>query len=128
MKTFNKVLIVEDEEAYRVALSEELKAEGISVLTANDGKSGMELALREHPDLIWLDYKLPIMNGIDMIREIRKDPWGKTARAVLLTQVFDPNVVADALENGIFKYFVKADHTVPEVIEETKKYFAELVK
>ena len=127
MKNFKKVLIVEDEVAFQTALAEEIRAEDIEVLAAGDGKSGLDIALSEHPDLIWLDVKLPVMGGIEMIKELRKDEWGKKACVVLLTQVFDTKVVADALENGVVKYFVKADHSVPDIIIETKKYFATLV-
>jgi CheY-like chemotaxis protein len=125
MNKLKKVLIVEDEESFRVALSEELKAEGIEVLSVSDGKAGLDIALKEHPDLIWLDYALPGMNGIEMVKKLRADPWGKNARAVLLTQIIDSKVIADAMENGIFKYFTKSDHTIPDIISETKKFFAE---
>lgn len=127
MKNFKKVLIVEDEVAFLTALSEEIKAEGLEVLTASDGKTGLDIALKEHPDLIWLDYILPGMNGIEMLQQLRKDEWGKKAHVVLLTQVFDSKVVAEAVENGVFKYFIKADHSIPVIIEETKKYFDSLV-
>ncbi len=126
MRTLKKVLVVEDDQAFRTVLSETLEAEGITVFKAADGKTGLDLAIKEHPDLIWVDVVMPVLTGLQFIKELRKDVWGKTACIVLLTQLHNPTVVADALENGVFKYFVKADHSVEDVIAETKKYFASL--
>lgn len=126
MKSTKKVLIVEDDKAFRTVLSEKLKDEGIEVIEVFDGKSGLETALKEHPDLICLDFMLPIMTGIEMVKELRKDDWGKGACVILLTQVNDSIVVAAALENGVFKYFVKADHAVSDIVDEVKKYFSAL--
>jgi DNA-binding response OmpR family regulator len=126
MRTLKKVLIVEDDQVFRTLLTEKLEAEGVEVLTTGDGKSGLDIALAEHPDLIWVDVMLPGITGIDMIKRLRADRWGSKACIVLLTQVLDPNFVAEALENGVFKYFIKADHSVEDVIDETKKYFSSL--
>jgi DNA-binding response OmpR family regulator len=67
------ILIVEDEENLRVALQFNLEQEGYVVYSAPDGVSGLELALREQPDLLILDVMLPGMNGYDICRAVRKD-------------------------------------------------------
>lgn len=128
MENFKKVLIIEDEVAFQTALADEIRAEGLEVLTASDGQKGLEVALVEHPDLIWLDYILPKLNGIEVLKELRKDDWGNKAHVVLLTQVFDAKVIADAVENGVAKYFVKGDNSIPAIIEETKKHINSLVE
>ncbi len=122
MENFKKVLIVEDEPAFLKTLADELAFQGVKVSTASDGRMGLEKALDEHPDLIFLDIILPTMDGIAVVKELRKDAWGKKAVIILLTQVDDVNRVAEALENGVFKYFIKSDQSIPEIIEQTKKY------
>lgn len=67
------ILIVEDEENLRVALQFNLEQEGYVVYSAPDGVSGLELALREQPDLLILDVMLPGMNGYDICRAVRKE-------------------------------------------------------
>lgn len=126
MENLKKVLIVEDEAAFLKALAGELSFLGVKVSTEADGKAGLATALREHPDLIFLDIILPSLDGIALIKELRKDDWGKTAIVILLTQVDDVNRIAEAVENGVFKYFVKADQSIPDIIEQTKKYLAGL--
>ena len=126
MENFKKVLIVDDEVAFLKALAGELEFQGVKVITATDGRSGLDLALKEHPSLIFLDIIMPVMDGIEVLKELRKNDWGKTAIVILLTQIDDLNRVAEAMENGVFKYFIKADQSIPEIIEQTKKYLSGL--
>jgi len=124
MESFKKVLIIEDEVAFLKALEGELELQGVNVITATDGKSGLDKAIKEHPDLIFLDIILPVMDGISVLKELRKDLWGNKAIVVLLTQTDDLNRVAEAMENGVSKYFVKADQSIPDIIGQTKIYLS----
>jgi two-component system, OmpR family, response regulator RegX3 len=67
-----RILLVEDEESYRDAISRSLEREGISVDTAVDGREALAKFKLVDPDLILLDVMLPHMSGIDVCREIRK--------------------------------------------------------
>lgn len=67
-----RVLIVEDEESYRDALSYLLRKEGYEVIEAADGKSGLEEFERNGADIVLLDLMLPNKSGIEVCREIRK--------------------------------------------------------
>lgn len=69
------ILIIEDDEAIREAIQYALEAEGYAVLTAPDGKAGLEvLHNASTPCLILLDLMLPIMNGWEFLDELRRDP------------------------------------------------------
>ncbi|MBJ7260581.1 MAG: response regulator transcription factor [Acidimicrobiia bacterium] len=65
------ILVVDDEESYRDALSIALDREGFSVITAADGAEALTAFDRDHPVLVLLDVMLPKMSGIDICREIR---------------------------------------------------------
>jgi DNA-binding response OmpR family regulator len=67
-----RVLVVEDELAMRVALEDVLKAAGYRVLTAADGAIGLDLAIREKPDLLLLDVMLPKLDGFSLCAELRR--------------------------------------------------------
>ena len=69
--TSRSVLVVEDEENLREALSYNLQRTGYTVLTAADGETGVEMARRDGPDLIILDLMLPGLDGMDACRIIR---------------------------------------------------------
>jgi two-component system alkaline phosphatase synthesis response regulator PhoP len=66
------ILIVEDEEALRMTLSDRLRSEGYEVDCAADGEQGLQRATGEPFDLIILDVMLPRRNGFDVCREVRK--------------------------------------------------------
>ena len=67
------ILIIEDEKTLREPLKEELQENGFKVLEAENGESGLKSALEHHPDLILLDTVMPIMDGITMLKELKKE-------------------------------------------------------
>ena len=71
-----KLLIVEDNEVERELLSRRFRRKGYEVLTASDGKAGVEMAFTEAPHLILMDLSMPILDGWEATRQIkaRDDP------------------------------------------------------
>ncbi len=65
------VLVIEDEQSYREALSVGLRLEGFRVVVAEDGGTGLSLLAEVQPDIVLLDMLLPDMHGIDVCRQIR---------------------------------------------------------
>lgn len=68
-----KVLVVDDEKNIVNIIAYNLKKAGYEVITAYDGKAGYEKVVSERPDLILLDVMMPVMDGYEVCREIRKD-------------------------------------------------------
>ena len=75
-----KILIVEDVEFNRDLLVQLLE-EDYELLTAADGAAGIELASREHPDLILMDLSLPVVNGWEATRRPRSSIWSTRPRS-----------------------------------------------
>ncbi len=73
MTTPVRCLVIEDEELLRMALGDALRAEGFELLEAGDGEEGLQLALREAPDVILLDLMLPVRDGFSVLRALRED-------------------------------------------------------
>ncbi|MEN6368674.1 MAG: response regulator [Thermotogota bacterium] len=69
-----KALIIEDNEQNLYLMSYLLTRHEFEVVTACDGREGIETARRENPDIILLDIQLPGMTGYDVAREMRRDP------------------------------------------------------
>jgi two-component system cell cycle response regulator DivK len=67
-----RILIVEDNEENRDALSRRLQRRGFEVLLAADGKAGVEMAQAEKPDLILMDMNMPELDGWEATRQIKK--------------------------------------------------------
>jgi DNA-binding response OmpR family regulator len=72
MKNHERILIVEDELPMRRALADCLEGEGYRVMTAENGASGLERAVKENPDLILLDVMMPKLDGFALCAELRR--------------------------------------------------------
>lgn len=119
MKAETKLLlIVEDEDSVVYALSEKFNlTEGVKVLFASNGVDGLRKALEEKPDLILLDIILPEMDGIEMLKKLRDDAWGKSADVIILSNLSDPDSEKEAKELGVTQYIIKSDAKIEDVVK-----------
>ena len=111
------ILVVEDEASMSMALVDLFTGKGYAVLSAQNGSEGLAVALEKHPDLIFTDIRMPVMDGIQMITELRKDVWGKVVPVVLLSNVSDIATVQEAMNQGSFFYLVKGDSSMRDIAE-----------
>jgi len=105
MSAHERVLIVEDELPMRRALEDCLAAEGYRVITADNGASGLERALKEQPDLVLLDVMMPKLDGFTLCADLRR--LEKRMPVLMLTA---KGFVADrvrGLDAGADDYLVK---------------------
>lgn len=70
MKT---VLVIDDDEMFRFILAQWLKAEGFHPITAEDGFEGVRLAQVHQPDLIFCDFNMPLINGIEVLEQLHNN-------------------------------------------------------
>lgn len=105
MKT--RTLIIEDNENNMYLISFLLENNGHEIIKAYNGKTGVELAKEEHPDLILLDIQLPKMNGYEVASELRKDASLNDAPIVAITSYAMPGDQEKALKAGCTGYIKK---------------------
>lgn len=79
------ILIIEDERSLVDVLTYNLSNEGFEVLSATDGQEGLQKAQTCLPDLIVLDLMLPVIDGLQVCRQIRSDPRTQHTRVLMLT-------------------------------------------
>lgn len=115
------ILVVEDEGATRLALSDVMKGEGFTVLTAEDGEAGLKMALEKHPDIILADLKMPKMTGLQMLAELRKDSWGASAEVIILTNLSDVAALEEAMTLNTFYYIIKSDTGIADVVAKVRQ-------
>ena len=121
------VLVAEDEKDVREALTAALTRAGFGVIPTVDGEETLLVALQEKPDLILLDLIMPKKDGLDVLKELRADEWGKDVKVIILTAVSDIEKVAKAVEVGGegLQYLVKTDWKLEDVVERVKKELGE---
>ncbi|KGX86396.1 response regulator [Pontibacillus marinus] len=101
------VLVVDDQPGIRMLLEEVIKSEGFNVLQAVTGEEALSVVREKHPDLMLLDYKLPVKDGIEVIEDLEKD-----------------NIhIASVLMSGLAEDELKDAHQHESVLEVVAKPF-----
>jgi DNA-binding response OmpR family regulator len=98
------ILVIDDSDSVRAMVKDYLSAQGFRVVTADDGKSGLETAQREKPDVILLDIMMPGMDGYEFIRLYRKE---RETPIILLTARIEESDKVVGLELGADDYLTK---------------------
>jgi CheY-like chemotaxis protein len=80
-----RLLLVEDNEETRDGLSRYLRRKGYEVLTAPDGRQGLEAARAAPPDLVLMDMSLPVLDGWEATRQLKADPQTRHVPVIALT-------------------------------------------
>lgn len=101
------VLIVEDEAALVTLLRYNLEGEGFRVAEANDGEQALVLAKEETPDIVLLDWMLPLMSGIEVCRQMRRIPATRDVPIILLTARGEETDKVRGLDSGADDYITK---------------------
>jgi DNA-binding response OmpR family regulator len=117
------VLIVEDENELREILADTLNEKGYHTLQAANGKEGLDTALREHPDIIMLDILMPVMGGMETLRELRKDSWGKHVPVMILTNLSanDEDLIQDMIEQKPICYIIKSSWEMQNIVDKLEE-------
>lgn len=118
-----KILVIEDELPMREAIVDILTQHSFSILTSDNGKDGLDTALREHPDLILLDIFMPKMDGLSMLEALRSDAWGHEVPVIILTNL---NPEADQTIKSILDhkpafYLIKSNVTLEAIVAKIKE-------
>jgi len=101
------VLIADDEESLRTLIETTLEAPGLRILQAANGDQAVEVARREHPDLILLDWVMPGRSGIEAAELLRREPATADIAIVMLTGRHQEQDRQRGLALGIRAYLVK---------------------
>ncbi len=117
-----RILIVEDDSVLSWVLIKKFKKEGFDVSSAKNGEEGLDVALKEHPDLILLDIIMPKMDGVTVLKKLRVHQWGSSVPIILLTNLSSVTVDQE-VQDDVSEYLVKADWDIGDVV---KKVRAEL--
>ena len=102
-----KILLVEDNELNRDMLSRRLERRGFEVVSAVNGQEGVEMAHSETPELILMDISLPVMDGWEATREIKKSPTTRSTPVIALTAHAMVGDREKAIEAGCDDYDTK---------------------
>ncbi len=101
------ILVVEDETPLITLLRYNLEREGYAVLEAQDGDEALNLVREHRPDLVLLDWMLPLMSGIEVCRQLRRNPETRAIPIVMLTARGEEGDKLRGLDSGADDYVPK---------------------
>lgn len=100
-----RLLIVDDQFGIRLLLSEVFLKEGYEIYSAATGEEALAIVNKEKLDLVMLDIKIPGMDGIDILKQIKKID--KNLKVIMMTAYGELNLIGEAMKKGAIAYFLK---------------------
>lgn len=116
-----KVLLIEDDVAAAEMYRLRLVADGYSVVIGRDGHEGMRLAAEEVPDFIYLDLRLPGLDGFEVLEGLRTNPMTMHIPVIILTNYAEPELRERGLKLGALEFLVKADTNPAQLSESVER-------
>jgi len=102
-----KILVIDDQPENVFYLQDRLQKEGFVVITANSGRSGIEAAITQAPDLILLDIMMPQISGLEVCRFLVRDPRTSRIPVILVTAKSSAEDMREGLQAGAVDYIKK---------------------
>ena len=78
-----------------------------SIVEAEDGNEALESCRQQMPDVILLDWNMPVMDGLEFLRELRKEPCGEIPKVIFCTTENDMDHITQAIAAGANEYIMK---------------------
>jgi DNA-binding NtrC family response regulator len=100
-----KILVIDDEEGIRTLLDTLLSRKGYEVVLASSGQKGLALFRKEHPDAVVLDLKMPEMDGMTVLKQIRSAD--QKLPVIILTGAATPEAEQQAQAQGVTEFVEK---------------------
>ncbi len=117
-----RVLLIEDEKEVAELYKLKLTLDGYEVITAEDGQEGLDKASSYRPELIFLDIKMPEMDGFEVLKKLRASARTKDIPVVILSNFDEQDLIEKGLTLGANEYLIKSQFT-PEDISNKIKYW-----
>jgi len=119
-----KILVVDDEPDILKVVRFRLKATGYDVITAENGQKALDLMEKQKPDLIFVDLRMPVLDGYGLCRRLKADDELKNIPIVLLSASSGGTIAEKAEELKADDYLVKPFEP-EELLEKVKKFLGE---
>ncbi len=115
----NQILLIDDDVDFLESLGDSLELKGYSVLMATSAKQGIELYSINYPCIVFMDVKMPEMDGYEAFSNIKKSD--NLAKILLITGHEEKNKTRDALLNGLLGVMIKPV-SIQKYIDTIKKF------
>jgi len=101
------VLVVDDENDFRQVMTVWLESKGYSVITASDGKNAIQMGKDKKPDIIFMDLRMPVMDGTEAIKKIRS--FDKDTPIIIISAYIDDQKIKEVATSDVSGIFYKSE-------------------
>lgn len=112
-----KIAVIEDDKPIQMLYKTKLEVDGFAVVTADNGKEGLQKLEDEQPVLALVDLRMPEMSGDEMLSRLRETEWGAKIRVIILTNISRDEAPSALRFLNVDRYLVKAHHTPRQVVD-----------
>ena len=116
-----KIALIEDNTVISQMYRMKFESEGFDVKLATNGENGIALVRDFSPDIILLDIQMPVMNGAEALKKIRKLDNAQETPVIILTNLGEEEAPKDLASLNISSYIVKANLTPSQVVKKVKE-------
>ncbi|MEA3399029.1 MAG: response regulator [Patescibacteria group bacterium] len=117
----SKILVIEDDSFLQSLEVNKLTKSGYDLISASDGKEGVEKIKEPDIDLILLDLILPDIDGFDVLKQIRENEDTKETPVIVFSNLSEEKDVNKATKLGATEFMVKSNFTLDELVEKIQK-------
>lgn len=111
------VMIIEDERLLNDAYAQVLQSTGIKLLRAYDGQEALDILQNETPDIVLLDLRMPVMDGITFLKKLEPRSTMPDTKIIVFSNYDDQKEIDEAFSLGAMHYMLKAWATPDELIK-----------
>jgi len=120
-----KILLIEDEKEVAELYKLKLTLDGYEVITAENGQEGLDKANSYRPELIFLDIKMPEMDGFEVLKKLRATARTKDIPVVILSNFDEQDLIEKGLTLGANEYLIKSQFTPEDISNKIKSWVSE---
>ncbi|HLB60960.1 MAG TPA: response regulator [Patescibacteria group bacterium] len=116
------VLVAEDDQFYANIYKVKLAKEGYDVTVVGNGEWVLSVAKKRKPNIILLDLVMPVMDGFETLKALKKDPELANINVIILSNLGQDEDIQTAKSLGAKDYLIKANNSIQEVVAKIKQY------
>lgn len=121
----HKVLIIEDDAPYRKIYKRKFEVAGYAVEAAENGEEGLAKIRSFHPDIVFVDLMMPLMNGFQVLDHAKADPEIKDIPIVVLTNLSTTEDAQKVLQKGAVAVLIKSDTEPNAIVQKAAEILAD---
>lgn len=123
MQDDKTILHIDDDALLRASLGVVLRNSGYTVFSADGGRNGIDMAKEKHPKVVVVDYEMPDLDGITVVKEIRAHgDWGLHVPIIFATNKYDLGAMNELMRFGVTDYIIKSDVGIAGIERLIAKY------